>query len=412
MQTYLVGGAVRDRLLGLTVRERDWVVVGGTPAELEAAGFRRVGASFPVFLHPRTGEEYALARTERKTGPGYHGFEVHAAPDVTLEDDLRRRDLTINAMAESGDGQLIDPFNGQQDLRERRLRHVSDAFREDPVRILRVARFAARFAPLGFNVDTATRELMQAMVGAGEVAALVPERVWQETERALGGPRPDVFVNELRACGALAVIYPEIDALWGVPQTATWHPEVDTGAHLLLALEQAAQLTTDAAIRFAVLVHDLGKATTPPAEWPRHIAHEERSVDLAIALCQRLGAPTRFRELAVIVARHHGNCHRAAELRPATILRLIEETDGLRRPQRFADFLVACEADARGRLGLADRAYPQAALLSGALQAALSVDSAAVAARGLAGPAIGAALREERLQAITRYRQSVDTAAS
>ena len=408
MQIYLVGGAVRDRLLGLPVRERDWVVVGATPEALEARGFRRVGASFPVFLHPETGEEYALARTERKTGPGYHGFAVHAAPDVTLEDDLRRRDLTVNAMAEDADGGLIDPYGGSADLAARRLRHVSDAFREDPVRILRVARFAARFAPLGFTVDAATRTLMAEMVQAGETAALVPERVWQETERALAGPRPDVFVRELRDCGALAVIFPEVAALWGVPQTATWHPEIDTGAHLLLALEQAARLSDDAAVRFAVLVHDLGKGTTPRAEWPRHVAHEERSVDLAIALCQRLGAPTRFRELGVIVARHHGNCHRAFELRPATILKLFTETDALRRPQRFADFLVACEADARGRLGLADRPYPQAALLAGALAAAQTIGVATVAARGLSGPALGEALKAERLLAITRYRDAFE----
>ena len=408
MQIYLVGGAVRDRLLGLPVRERDWVVVGATPEALEARGFRRVGASFPVFLHPETGEEYALARTERKTGPGYHGFAVHAAPDVTLEDDLRRRDLTVNAMAEDADGGLIDPYGGSDDLAARKLRHVSDAFREDPVRILRVARFAARFAPLGFTVDAATRTLMAEMVQAGETAALVPERVWQETERALAGPRPDVFVRELRDCGALAVIFPEVAALWGVPQTATWHPEIDTGAHLLLALEQAARLSEDAAVRFAVLVHDLGKGTTPRAEWPRHVAHEERSVDLAIALCQRLGAPTRFRELGVIVARHHGNCHRAFELRPATILKLFAETDALRRPQRFADFLVACEADARGRLGLADRPYPQAALLAGALAAAQTIEVATVAARGLSGPALGEALKAERLLAITRYRDAFE----
>jgi tRNA nucleotidyltransferase (CCA-adding enzyme) len=408
MQIYLVGGAVRDRLLGLPVRERDWVVVGATPEALEARGFRRVGASFPVFLHPETGEEYALARTERKTGPGYHGFAVHAAPDVTLEDDLRRRDLTVNAMAEDADGGLIDPYGGSDDLAARRLRHVSDAFREDPVRILRVARFAARFAPLGFTVDAATRALMAEMVQAGETAALVPERVWQETERALAGPRPDVFVRELRDCGALAVIFPEVAALWGVPQTATWHPEIDTGAHLLLALEQAARLSDDAAVRFAVLVHDLGKGTTPQSEWPRHVAHEERSVDLAIALCQRLGAPTRFRELGVIVARHHGNCHRAFELRPATILRLFAETDALRRPQRFADFLVACEADARGRLGLAERPYPQAALLAGALAAAQTIEVATVAARGLGGPALGEALKAERLLAITRYRDAFE----
>ncbi len=400
MQTYLVGGAVRDRLLGLPVAERDWVVVGATSEALEALGYRRVGASFPVFLHPATGEEYALARTERKTGPGYRGFVVQAGPEVTLEDDLRRRDLTINAMAEDADGALIDPYGGQADLAARRLRHVSDAFREDPVRILRVARFAARFAPLGFEVAPETRQLMQEMVSAGEAAALVPERVWQETEAGLAAPRPDVFISVLRECGALAVVFPEVDALWGVPQPAQWHPEVDTGVHLLLALRESALLSPKAEVRFAVLVHDLGKGTTPKALWPRHIAHEERGVALTQALCRRLGVPNRFGELGCAVARYHGVCHRALELRPATLLSVLEGVDAFRRADRFEDFLVACEADARGRLGRSDAPYPQAALLREALRASSAVRAGDLAERGLTGEALGAALREERVRAI------------
>lgn len=400
MQTYLVGGAVRDRLLGLPVGERDWVVVGATPGELETLGYRRVGASFPVFLHPKTGEEHALARTERKTGPGYRGFAIDADPSVTLEEDLRRRDLTVNAMAEAADGRIIDPYGGQVDLAGRWLRHVSDAFREDPVRILRVARFAARFAPLGFRVAPETLQLMREMVAAGEAAALVPERVWQETERALASARPDVFIATLQDCGALAVVFPEVAALWGVPQVASWHPEVDSGVHLLLALEQAARLSPRAEVRFAVLVHDLGKGSTPAAEWPRHIGHEERGVALVEALCRRLGVPNRFRELGSAVARFHGLCHRALELRPATILKLLEGIDALRRGERFEDFLLACEADARGRGGRADAPYPQAALLRRCRAAALAVDAAALAAGGLAAEALRDALREARARAI------------
>jgi tRNA nucleotidyltransferase (CCA-adding enzyme) len=405
MQTYLVGGAVRDRLLGLPVAERDWVVVGSSPAELEALGFRRVGADFPVFLHPVTGEEHALARTERKTGPGYRGFEVRFSPDVTLEEDLRRRDLTVNAMAEDALGRIIDPYGGQADLAARRLRHVSAAFREDPVRILRVARFAARFAPLGFEVAPQTLALMREMVGAGETAALVAERVWQETAAALASERPDVFVETLRGCGALAVVFPEIDALFGVPQPAKWHPEIDTGVHLLMALRQSARLSSKPEVRFAVLVHDLGKGTTPSRHWPRHTGHEERSVALVRALCQRVGVPNRFRDLGIAVARYHGLAHRALELRPGTVVRLLEAVDAFRRGDRFEDFLLACEADARGRLGLEAEPYPQAAWLRQAARAALAVDAAALAATtGLTGMKLGAALREERARAVAATR--------
>jgi tRNA nucleotidyltransferase (CCA-adding enzyme) len=409
MQIYLVGGAVRDQLLGLPVKERDWVVVGATPDELEALGYRRVGRDFPVYLHPDTSEEYALARTERKTGPGYRGFEVQADPSVTLEDDLKRRDLTINAIARTRDGVLVDPVGGQAHLQARLLHHVSDAFREDPVRVLRVARFAARFHPLGFQVAPATLALMSSMVRAGEVAALVPERVWQETASALAEPRPDVYLQVLRDCGALAVIFPEIDALFGVPQPAKWHPEIDTGVHILLALHQAARRSFSTEVRFAVLMHDLGKGTTPRAEWPRHAGHEQRGVELVIDSCQRLAVPNRFRDLAVAVARNHGLCHRALELRPATLLTLLESLDAFRRTHRVTEFLDACEADARGRTGLEDQPYPQRELVFAAWQAALAVDTSAItgpggAADGLRGEAVGEAIRQARLAAVTAAR--------
>jgi tRNA nucleotidyltransferase (CCA-adding enzyme) len=404
MQVYLVGGAVRDRLLGRAVRERDWVVVGATPAELEALGYRAVGREFPVFLHPNSHEEYALARLERKVAPGYRGFTTQFSPDVTLEDDLRRRDLTINAIAESADGALIDPHGGRRDLELRLLRHVSEAFVEDPVRILRVARFAARFDPLGFRVAPETVALMRTMVESGEVAALVPERIWRETERALGEERPQVYFETLRACGALGVIFPELDALFGVPQPARWHPEIDTGVHTLMVLAQAARLSASTAVRFAALTHDLGKGRTPPEKWPSHHGHEEASVALVRTLSERLRVPQEHRALAELVARHHGLVHRARELRPATLLGLLEDTDALRRPNRFAEFLLACEADARGRAGLEDAPYPQAALLATAreLVAAVTLDPGERA--GLAGPAIGERLRLRRLERLTAMR--------
>jgi tRNA nucleotidyltransferase (CCA-adding enzyme) len=402
MQTYLVGGAVRDRLLGLPVAERDWVVVGGSADELEALGYTRVGRSFPVFLHPDTKEEHAMARTETKTGPGYRGFDVRADEHVTLEEDLSRRDLTINAIAEDKAGELIDPCGGQRDIEARVLRHVTDAFREDPVRILRVARFAARFADLGFTVAPETLELMRTMVTAGEADALVPERVWRETERALMEARPDVFLTVLRETGALAIIYPELDALFGVPQPERWHPEIDTGIHVLMCLRIAAQTGASGPARFAVLMHDLGKGTTPADMLPRHVGHEERGVSLIKSLCERIGVPNRYRNLAIHVARYHGMCHRAAELKPKTILKVLEAVDAFRRPETLNEFLIACEADARGRAGLEDRPYPQAMLMRAARDAAAVVNAAALSKEGLQGPAIGEAIRQARTAAITR----------
>jgi tRNA nucleotidyltransferase (CCA-adding enzyme) len=406
LQVYLVGGAVRDRLLGVPPRERDWVVVGTRPEELERRGFLPVGREFPVFLHPQSKEEYALARLERKVAPGYRGFATQFSPDVTLEDDLKRRDLTINALAEDAAGRLIDPHGGARDIEARVLRHVSAAFEEDPVRILRVARFAARYAELGFTVAPETLALMRRMVDSGEANALVPERVWQETERALGEARPEVFFEVLRSCGALRVLFPEIEALFGVPQPPQWHPEIDTGVHTLLVLRMAARLTPSTAVRFAALVHDLGKASTPREHWPSHRGHEELSVRLVEKLAARLRVPGEHRDLAVLAARHHGNVHRAHELRAVTILRMLEQTDAFRRPERFADLLLACEADARGRTGLEDRPYTQRAYLSAAREAAAAVTLAAGERADLSGTEIGERLREARLAAIERFKES------
>jgi tRNA nucleotidyltransferase (CCA-adding enzyme) len=405
MEVYLVGGAVRDRLLGLPVHERDWVVVGARPEDLERQGYVSVGKEFPVFLHPETKEEYALARLERKVAPGYRGFTTRFSPEVTLEEDLRRRDLTINAMAEKPSGEIIDPYGGQRDVRARVLRHVSEAFVEDPVRILRLARFAARFAHLGFTVAEETHTLMKQMVASGEVDALVPERVWQETERALGEARPDAFFQTLRDCGALAVIFPEIDALYGVPQPPKWHPEVDTGIHVMLAVRYAAKIGAPTSVRFAVLMHDLGKAITPQENWPSHRGHEEAGVPLVEGLSQRLKVPNGFRELAVLGARHHAAVHRAAELRPDTILKLLETVDAFRRPERFAELLLVCESDARGRTGLENNPYPQAEYLGRARDAAAAVQLSDEDRAGLEGPAIGAKIRAKRLDAVTRVKQ-------
>ena len=405
MQVYLVGGAVRDSLLGLPVRERDWVVVGGTRDELLRQNYREVGRDFPVFLHPATHEEYALARLERKVAPGYRGFEFQFGPEVTLEQDLSRRDLTINAIAKSEDGTLIDPYGGQADLAARTLRHVSQSFIEDPVRVLRVARFAARFAPMGFVVAPETLELMRAIVARGELDALVAERVWQETEKALGSLDPGAYFRVLRDCGALKVIFPEIDALFGVPQPAKWHPEIDTGVHTLMVLEQAARLSAESAVRFAALVHDLGKGVTPRSLWPTHHGHEEKSVALIDALATRLRFPTGHRDLAVLVARYHGNVHRAFELRAQTVLEFLEKADAFRRPERFAQVLLACEADARGRTGFEAQPYPQRQYLQAARDEAASIKPTATDIAERSGEQIAAQLRAQRLKAIAQVRE-------
>jgi tRNA nucleotidyltransferase (CCA-adding enzyme) len=402
MKCFVVGGAVRDRLLGRPASDRDWVVVGATPDEMTAAGFVAVGRDFPVFLHPQTKEEYALARTERKTAPGYRGFVVHAEPSVTLEDDLRRRDLTINAMAEGVDGTLVDPFGGEKDLRDKVLRHVSEAFVEDPVRILRLARFAARFPD--FRVADETRELMRRMVAEGEVDALVPERVWQELSRGLMESHPSRMFEVLRDCGALKAILPEVDRLWGVPQPPAHHPEVDTGVHLMLVLDQSAKVNAPLEVRFACLCHDLGKGTTPEELLPKHHGHEARSVALLRQVCERWRVPAACRELAEVVAREHGNVHRSETLNAAAVMRLLERCDALRRPDRFEQMLLACECDARGRLGLQDRPYPQAERLRAALKRAQAVDASAVVeaalSKGMSGPAVGDAVRRARVDAI------------
>jgi tRNA nucleotidyltransferase (CCA-adding enzyme) len=374
MKTFVVGGAVRDRLLGLPVQDRDHVVIGATPGQMLALGFRPVGKDFPVFLHPETNEEYALARTERKTAPGYKGFLFHAAPDVTLEQDLVRRDLTINAIAETEDGALIDPFGGRHDLEARVFRHVSDAFAEDPVRILRLARFAARFAD--FTVAPETEALMRAMVLAGEVDALVPERVWQELSRGLMENTPSRMFEVLRRCGALARILPELDSLWGVPQL---HPEADTGVHAMKVVDIAARLGGALPVRFAALMLDLGKGATPPSDWPRHFGHEARSAELADGVCHRLKIPNDCRDLALMAAREHGNVLRAQELRPATIVKLLERCDAFRKPQRFVDMLQVAECDHRGRADVDDRPFPQKLRLQAAMEAARAVNAGAIA---------------------------------
>jgi tRNA nucleotidyltransferase (CCA-adding enzyme) len=384
MKIHLVGGAVRDALLGLPTSDRDWVVTGATPAQMQALGYRPVGKDFPVFLHPQSKEEYALARTERKSGHGYKGFVFNADPGVTLEEDLQRRDLTINAIARTQDGQIIDPWGGMRDLEERVLRHVSPAFAEDPLRVLRVARFAARFAPLGFRVAPETLTLMRQLSSSGELQHLVAERVWQEMEKALGEPAPAEFFRVLRDCGALQVILPEVDALFGVPQPALHHPEIDTGVHVLMCLEQAARLSDDPVVRFATLVHDLGKGTTAPAYWPSHHGHEERGVALIAALSERLRVPTRFAAMGKLVSQFHTHCHRAAQLRADTLLKLLESLDAFRRPAQLTQFLLACEADARGRTGFEERPYPQAERVHAAFVAASAIDIPALL-QGVAG---------------------------
>lgn len=404
LQLYVVGGAVRDALLGLPPSDRDWVAVGATPEQLLALGYRPVGKDFPVFIHPRTGEEVALARTERKTAPGYRGFAIHAAPEVTLEDDLLRRDLTINAIAQAEDGTLIDPHGGRRDLAARVLRHVSPAFVEDPVRLLRLARLAARLA--GFTVAPETQDLLVRMVADGEVDALVPERVWQELSRGLMTPRPSRMFEVLRGCGALARLLPEVHCLWGVPQPAEHHPEVDTGVHLMLVLDEAARADAPLPVRWACLCHDLGKGATPRALWPRHLGHEARSAKLAAALAERLRVPTDCRELAAVVAREHGHVHASGTLGAAALVRLFERCDALRRPERFTQLLLACACDARGRTGREALPYPPTDRLPALLQAARGVDTATVAAqaaaRGRQGPEIGAAVQQARAMAVAQ----------
>lgn len=401
MKTYLVGGALRDRLLGLPGGDCDYVVVGATPADMLARGFKPVGRDFPVFLHPDTGEEYALARTERKSGRGYRGFVVDADPSVTLEDDLLRRDFTVNAIAEDEHGGLVDPHGGVRDLEARVLRHVSPAFAEDPVRVLRAARFMARFAPLGFTLAAETLALMRAMVADGEVDHLVPERVWAELRRALEQPRPAAFLATLRACGALTRVLPEVDALYGVPQRAEFHPEIDTGVHQEMVSDMAARLAPgDALIGFAALTHDLGKALTPKHKLPRHVAHEQRGLAPLQALCERLKVPADFRELAQICCREHLNVHRLDALRAQTVHEMIARCDGFRRPERIAQLALVCEADRRGRLGRQDEDYPPGRRLVALHRAALAVTARDLETAGLDGAAIGAKLRDARIAAI------------
>lgn len=411
MKIYLVGGAVRDRLLDYPVLERDWLVVGVTAEAMLAQGYKSVGKDFPVFLHPDSHEEYALARTERKTAPGYKGFAVDASPEVTLEEDLLRRDLTINAIAQDQDGTLYDPFDGQADLQARLLRHVSPAFCEDPVRILRVARFAARYAHLGFRVADETLQLMQQMVAAGEVDYLVAERVWAELCKALRERTPAAFFQVLKDCGALAVIFPELEALYGVPQPAKHHPEIDTGVHSLMALQQAALLSDKPEVRLAALLHDLGKAKTDPACWPSHHGHEEKGLPLLDDLCQRLRVPKAFKTLCSQVMEYHTHCHRVFELRAGTLTDMLQNIGAFKADNTLSDFLLACEADARGRTGLEARDYPQASFIRAAADAAQKVDSRSVLQSGLQGAEIGLAIRQLRCQAIAAFKHDYQQAA-
>ncbi|KAB2522156.1 multifunctional CCA addition/repair protein [Pseudomonas sp. GXM4] len=406
MQVYKVGGAVRDRLLGLPVTDIDRVVVGATTEEMLAQGFRPVGADFPVFLHPKTGEEYALARTERKSGRGYGGFTFYASPEVTLEEDLIRRDLTINAMAEDDQLNLTDPYHGQRDLEARILRHVSPAFAEDPLRVLRVARFAARYAGLGFTVADETMDLMRQLSESGELQALTAERSWKEISRALMEDHPQVFIQVLRDCGALKELMPEVDALFGVPQPETHHPEIDTGLHALSVLEQSSLHKQPLTVRWACLLHDLGKGLTPEEEWPRHIAHEHTGLKLIKAVNERFKVPKDCQELALLVGQYHTHGHRALELKASTLLELLQSFDIYRRPQRFEEFIAACEMDARGRKGLEQRSYPQADYLRGAAKAAREVAVQPLLEQGFKGPELGEALKRERLKALKAYKEA------
>ena len=403
MQVYLVGGAVRDHLLGHPYHEKDYVVVGATPAQMLELGYQPVGKDFPVFLHPQTKEEYALARTERKSGHGYHGFEFHTDVSVTLEQDLIRRDLTINAMAMDEAGQIYDPYGGQQDLENRILRHVSDAFVEDPLRVLRIARFAARYTSAGFVIADETMALMQRLTESGELNALIPERVWKETSRALSERHADVYFEVLRQCGALKVLFPEIDALYGIPQRPEYHPEIDCGIHTMMSLQQACRQNYSLDVRFAVLVHDLGKALTPLEELPRHIMHEERGIKPVNELCERLKVPTYTKQLALAVCKEHLKCHQAFNLKPGTLWRLLQRLDVLRRPERVEAFVQACECDSRGRLGLEDRAYPQAQYILDAMQTVRAIKAQDLPA-AIQGPDIGEMLIERRIQALGQLK--------
>ena len=402
MQIYQVGGAVRDGLLGIEVKDRDWVVVGSTPEEMTALGYKTVGRDFPVFIHPDTGEEYALARTERKTGPGYRGFVFDTSGEITLEQDLQRRDITINAIARDENGNLIDPFNGRKDLEAKIIRHVSAAFVEDPLRVLRVARFAAQ---LNFPIADETQSLLKELSAANELETLAPERIWLETEKALQTPQPLRYFEVLRECNALATLFPEIDDLFGIPQPERYHPEIDCGLHTLMVLEQATKLSTDTEVRFAALVHDLGKAATPQQIWPSHHGHGERGVELISELCERLRIPNRYKDLAIIVARYHLNCHRIDEMSPTVVLGKLEGLDAFRRPDRFARFLLACEADARGRKGLEQRDYRQAELFMKYRAACLSVNTKSLDTQDLKGTQIAERIRAQRIEAIKEIKK-------
>ncbi|WP_153448210.1 multifunctional CCA addition/repair protein [Vibrio algicola] len=404
MEIFLVGGAVRDKLLGIASHDQDWVVVGSSPEQMLSQGFRAVGLDFPVFLHPKTQQEYALARTERKSGQGYNGFECFYAPDVTLEQDLARRDLTINAIAEDAQGTLYDPYGGQADLENKILRHVSDAFSEDPLRVLRVARFAAKLAPLGFRVAPETLTLMKSMADSGELTHLTAERVWQEWHKSLTTSAPQVFLQVLKDCDALKVILPEIDALFGVPQPEKWHPEIDTGIHTLMVAEQAALLSSQVSVRFAAQVHDLGKGVTPESEWPSHKMHCHTGLNLIKALSTRVKVPNECRELALLVCQHHSNIHRAAELKASTALKLLSQLDAWRRPERFKQVLLCCQADHQGRKGLERQPYPQAKRLQAYYQAANAIDVSDIIAQGFQGKAIRGELDKQRIASIEQIK--------
>lgn len=404
MKIYLVGGAVRDQLLNLPVKDRDWVVVGATPETLLQQGYQQVGKDFPVFLHPDTHEEYALARTERKSGSGYTGFTCYAAPDVTLEDDLQRRDLTINAIAYSAKGEYIDPYHGIDDIHAKLLRHVSDAFSEDPLRVLRVARFAARFAPLGFTIAPETLSLMQEMTNSGELNALTAERVWKETEKALHSQAPQVYFEILHQCGALKILFPEINALFGVPAPKKWHPEIDTGIHTMMVLAMASRLTDDIAVRFSALCHDLGKGVTPVENWPHHHGHGPAGVPLVETLCQRYRIPNQIRDLAKLAAKYHDHLHRIERMRPSKIIRLFDAIDAWRKPERIDQLAIISEADARGRQGTENLPYPQGIFFRQAFKIANQVDVKSIVSRGVKGSAIREALTKQREVAIIEWK--------